>query len=254
MEPDRLTGVRSAPRLRAYPDASAVVRAAAAEVLRRGRRALRERGLFDLVLAGGSAPLPLYKALGGRRAALSGLWRRTHLYWSDERVVPPDDPASNYGTAWTSGLDRLGVPEGHVHRVSVEGGEPRRAAVLYEAEIRSRFPGMTWPRFDLVLLGLGTDGHVASLFPGSPALAERERWTTVAEGGEPPLPRVTLTLPVLNSAAAVLLLVMGEGKADVLARLLDPGGETALPAQRLRAARGELLLFTDQPTTRPTGS
>lgn len=252
MEPHRLTGARPAPRLHAYPDASAVARAAAAEVLRRGRRALRERGLFDLVLAGGSAPLPLYQALGRSRAARSGLWRRTHLYWSDERIVPPDDPASNYGTSWAVGLGRLGVPEAHVHRVSVEGGEPRRAAVLYETEIRSRFPGTAWPRFDLVLLGLGTDGHVASLFPGSDALGERERWTAVAEGGEPPLPRVTLTLPVLNSAAAVLLLVMGEGKADVLARLLGPPGDTPLPAQRVRPARGELLVFTDQPASRST--
>jgi 6-phosphogluconolactonase len=253
VEPDRLIGARPAPRLRAFPDANAVVRAAAAEVLRRGRRALRERCAFDLVLAGGSTPLPLYQALGESRASRSGLWRHTHLYWSDERVVPPDDPASNYGTAWAAGLGRLGVPEAHVHRVSGEGGEPRRAAVLYESEIRSRFAGMAWPRFDLVLLGLGTDGHTASLFLGSEALRERERWTAVAQGGEPSLPRVTLTLPVLNSAAAVLLLVMGEGKADVLARLLGPPGETPLPAQRVRPARGELLVFADQPATRRGG-
>ena len=251
MEPDRLTGARPAPRLRVFPRPNAVVRAAAAEVLRRGRRALRERGAFDLVLAGGPTPLPLYQALGEGRASRSLLWRHTHLYWSDERVVPPDHPASNYGTAWSAGLDRLGVPEAHVHRVSGEGGEPRRAAVLYEAEIRSRFAGQVWPRFDLVLLGLGTDGHTASLFPGSEALRERERWTAVAEGGEPPLARVTLTLPVLNSAAAVLLLVMGEGKSDVLARLLGPLGEAPVPAQRVRPARGDLLVFTDQPAVPP---
>jgi 6-phosphogluconolactonase len=248
VEPDRLIGARPAPLLRAFPDARALTRGAAAEVLRRGRRALRTRGAFDLVLAGGSSPLPLYKALGESGAARSGLWRRTHLYWSDDRVVPPEDPASNYGTAWAAGLDHLGVPETHVHRVSGEGREPRRAAVLYEAEMRSRFAGMPWPRFDLVLLELGTDGHTASLFPGSEALRERERWTAVAEGGEPSLPRVTMTLPVLNSAATVLLLVMGEGKADVLARLLGPLGETPLPAQRVRPARGELLVFSDQPT------
>ena len=243
MEADRVTpGV---PGLRVFPDARTLVRAAAADVLRRGRRAVRERGAFHLALAGGTTPMALYQALGSRRAASAPLWRHTHLYWGDERVVPPEDPASNYGVAWKVGLHRLAVPAANVHRVRGETEDPRRAAIQYESELRSLFAGALWPGFDLVLLGLGTDGHTASLFPGSDALAERERWTEVAVGGEPPRPRVTLTLPALNGAAAVLFLVTGARKAEVLARLLGPPGETPLPAQRVHP-RGRRLVFADR--------
>ena len=242
MEPDRLSA--EVPGLRVFPDARTVVRAAAAEVLRRGRRAVRERGSFDLALAGGTTPMALYQALGSGRSARSELWRHTHLFWGDERAVPPDDPASNYGVAWKVGLHRLSVPTENVHRIRGESEDPRRAAIQYESELRDRFSGRLRPGFDLVLLGLGADGHTASLFPGSDALEERERWTEVAEGGDPPRPRVTLTLPALNGGAAVLFLVTGASKVEALARLLGPLGEAPLPAQRVRP-RGERIVFAD---------
>ena len=242
MEPDLLSPDIAG--LRVFPDARSVVRAAAAEVLRRGRRAVRERGAFDLALAGGTTPMALYQALGSGRSSGSGLWGRTHLFWGDERVVPPDDPASNYGVAWKVGLHRLAVPAENVHRVRGESEDPRRAAIQYESELRDHFTGTLWPGFDLVLLGLGTDGHTASLFPGSDALEERERWTEVAEGGQPPQARVTLTLPALNGAGTVLFLVTGKSKVEPLARLLGPLGEAPLPAQRVRP-RGDRLVFAD---------
>jgi 6-phosphogluconolactonase len=169
-----------------FPDARALVRAAAAEVLRRGRRAVRERGAFHLALAGGNTPMALYQVLGSGTRARAALWHQTHLYWGDERAVPPEDAASNYGVAWKVGLQRLAVPAGNVHRIIGESEDARRAAVLYESELRTQFAGAAWPRFDLVLLGLGADGHTASLFPGSDTLDERERWTEVAVGGDPP--------------------------------------------------------------------
>lgn len=250
MEGDRLSPERTGVVPLIFPDPTALVRAAAAEILRRGRRAAREKGRFDLVLAGGSTPLALYHTLGRSSSARASLWRRTHLFWGDERIVPPADPASNYGTAWTSGLDRLAVPPDQVHRAPGEGGNARRAAVIYETDLRTCFPGAAWPRFDLILLGLGTDGHVASLFPGSVALAERERWVAVAEGGTPEVPRVTLTMPVLNSAACVLFLVSGAGKAQMLERMQGPARLDPVPAQRVRPARGELRVFADAAAAR----
>jgi 6-phosphogluconolactonase len=221
------------------------VRAAAAEVLRRGRRAVRERGVFNLALAGGTTPMGLYQTLGHARVARLPLWHRTHLFWGDERVVPPENPASNYGVAWKVGLHRLAVPAENVHRVRGESEDARRAAILYETELRSRFPGEPWPRFDLVLLGLGADGHTASLFPGSDALDEHERWTEVAEGGEPPHPRVTLTLPALSGADTVLFLFSGRSKAQALGRLLGLPGDEPLPAERVHP-RAERLVFADR--------
>lgn len=235
--------------LRVFPGPAELARATAAELLRRGRRAVRERGTFDVALSGGRTPVALYETLAAGSAARSGLWRHVHVFWADERVVPPEDAASNYGTAWKAGLRRLRLSAEHVHRVQGETADARQAAVLYENELRSHFPGLTWPRFDLVLLGLGTDGHTASLFPGSDALEEKERWTAAAEGGDPPRPRVTLTLPVLNSAAAVLFQVSGSAKAEVLASLLSPNPRDGRPAIRIRPPRGELMVFADQAAT-----
>jgi 6-phosphogluconolactonase len=232
--------------LRVFPGPGELARAAAAELLRRGRQAVRERGAFDVALAGGSTPLALYETLASGSAARSGLWRHVHVFWGDERVVPPEDADSNYGAAWKAGLRRLRLSADHVHRVRGETADARHAAVLYENELRSRFPGAAWPRFDLVLLGLGPDGHTASLFPGTDALEEKERWTAATEGGDPPRPRVTLTLPVLNSAAAVLFQVAGSAKAPALASFLSSDPQEILPAHRVRPPRGALMVFADQ--------
>lgn len=233
------------PKLRVFEDARALVRAAAAEILNRGRHAVQEREVFNLALAGGTTPMALYQTLGTGQAAEAEVWRHTHLFWGDERVVPPDDPQSNYGVAWKVGLQRLPVPAENVHRVLGESEDARRAAIRYESELRAHFAGATWPRFDLVLLGLGADGHTASLFPGSDALAEKERWTEVAEGGNPSLPRVTLTLPAINAADDVIFLVSGQSKTEALGRLAGLPGDDPLPAQRVHPL-GERLIFADR--------
>ena len=205
---------------------------------------------FAVALSGGSTPLRLFSELrrrieGGEREA--PLWRRVHLFWGDERAVPPDDPRSNFGAARARGVTGPPLPEGNVHRVRGDDGDAETAAAAYEAELRAFFePPPSPPRFDLVLLGLGSDGHTASLFPGDPALEETGRWVAPVQRAPDGVPRVTLTLPVLDAAAAVLFLVAGESKAGILRRVLDehPGGE--LPAARIRCPGGELLWLADR--------
>ncbi len=165
-----------------------------------------------------------------------------HLLFGDERGVPPGDPASNFRMAREALLDQ--VPAGSVLRIEGELGAPA-AAARYEAVLRDRFGAVGVPALDLVLLGLGTDGHTASLFPGSPALLERERWVATSVGPAPATQRITLTPPVLEAAQALLFLVAGPDKAEPLRRLLRPRpGEEPIPAAQLRP-RGAVLVLAD---------
>jgi 6-phosphogluconolactonase len=192
--------------------------------------AVAGRGRFVLALSGGSTPAPLYRFLASSAADAAFPWDRTHLIWGDERCVPAGDPQSNYGSAASTGL--LGRPCSAVHRMLGEL-PPEEGAAAYEAELRGLWPGGagTWPRVDAVLLGLGADGHTASLFPGSPALAEAARWVVATEphAGQR---RLTLTLPVLRRARLLVFLVAGREKAAVAARALS-GGAPDLPSARV---------------------
>lgn len=179
-----------------------------------------------VALSGGSTPKPVYEALANERLA----WDRIHWFFGDERFVPPGDPQSNYRMAQEAMLFR--APPANVHPVPTVGVTLEDAAALYETALP--------PAFDLVLLGLGSDGHTASLFPGSPALEERVRRVAAVPEKQPP--RITLTYPALENAAHVAFLVSGAQKAGVLARVR--AGDRSLPAARLRP-RGELRFFTD---------
>lgn len=194
-------------------------------------RARGTAGGLSLVLSGGTTPRRLYEILAG--PAGDGLpWERVVLFWGDERSVQPDDLRSNYWMVAGTGL--LDRPLGSVRRMM---GEliAEEAASAYEKGLRAHFPEDALPRFDLVLLGLGADGHVASLFPGSPGLTDEEHWvvpTEVYEGTR----RVTLTLPVLAAARDILFLVSGEAKAKAVRAILAeeiPGSVAALPARLL---------------------
>jgi 6-phosphogluconolactonase len=233
----------AAPRLVRLADAAGVARAAAEELVRRCAEAVAVRGAFTLALSGGSTPLLLYRLLADPGAPYRAQipWPSVHLFFGDERGVPPGDPASNFRMAREALLDH--VPAGSVLRIEGELGAPA-AAVRYEAALRGRF-GAEVPALDLVLLGLGTDGHTASLFPGSPALLERERWVTTSAGPPPATQRITLTPPVLEAARALLFLVAGPDKAEPLRRLLRPSpGEEPIPAAQLRP-RGTVLVLAD---------
>jgi 6-phosphogluconolactonase len=216
-------------------DAGAVAEAGAAWTGERITSAVAERGACYLALAGGETPRGCYQRLAGEPYQHSLPWDRVHVYWSDERQVPLDDPASNYRMAKTALLDRVPIPGGQVHPLV---GDP--TAALRQVPTG---PG-GFPRFDLVHLGLGEDGHTASLFPGDPALEERQAWVRAVRAVKPPPDRLTLTFPVLNDARAVLFLVQGEGKRRPLAGVM--GGDPSLPASRVRPADGELRFIVDR--------
>ncbi|BDG10032.1 6-phosphogluconolactonase [Anaeromyxobacter paludicola] len=240
------------PRLRRVRDAEAVARAAAEELVLAAARAVAARGAFTLALAGGTTPRRLYALLAAEPFRGRVPWDRTQVFFGDERPVPPDHPDSNYRMAREALLDH--VPVAGVHRIR---GEDPAAAERYEEELRRWFgipPGGAPPRLDLALLGLGADGHTASLFPGSLALDERVRWVVspfVARLGSR---RTTLTLPVLDRARAVIFLVSGGEKAPALARALAPApGDEPLPAARVQPAGGALWIADHAAAAGPGG-
>ncbi len=203
----------------------------------------------SVALAGGSTPEGLYRLLATPEYASRIAWDRVELFWGDERMVPIEDPRSNYRMTQEALLQHLDLKPGQVHRIPVERMEPARAAAAYEEDLRHFFcrgGRVDAPRFDLVLLGLGTDGHIASLFPGSRSLTVTDRW---AVGVERPadVSRVSLTFPVLNAARTVLFLVAGEDKAPAVSKIMDSGGDVRdWPARGVRPTDGKLLWLLDR--------
>jgi len=184
-----------------------------------------------VALAGGATPRRTYQRLAEPDGHEGVPWERVLLFFGDERCVPPDHPDSNHRMVREALLARLPVPAANVFRMAGEAQDPDQAAAAYEAELRQELGPA--PRLDLVLLGMGADGHVASLFPGSPALAESRRLVCAAAGPRPGERRLTLTLPAINAAAGVLFLVTGEDKAGLVAEVLA-GGRSDLPVARVR--------------------
>ncbi len=232
--------------IKVYPDLEALSRAAAALLVGQANLAVAARGRFSVALAGGSTPRRTYELLAEPSLADQASWDRVHVFWGDERCVPLADPRSNAGMAMAAWLDRASIPRAQIHPMDC-APDPAAAARDYEAHLREFFAGQP-PRLDLVLLGLGSDGHTASLFPGSPALAEGDRWAApvfAAEGGPH---RVTLTAPLINQARLVAFLVSGPGKAAILAEILQgPRDPLRLPAQLIQPHAGELVWLVDQP-------
>ncbi|HET8937456.1 MAG TPA: 6-phosphogluconolactonase [Polyangiales bacterium] len=213
------------PQISILPDRNALMEAAALRVVELGRQAIAQRGHFAWALAGGSTPRALYELLGSERFAKALDWRRVQFFWSDERCVAPDHPDSNYGMARAALLDRLQLTAAQVHRMQGEAA-PEAAAQAYDMQLRAA------GTLDLVLLGMGADGHTASLFPHSPALSETERWV-VPNLSPSGAPRLTFTFTAINQASAVLLLVAGADKAArVKQALQEPSAD--LPVQRVR--------------------
>lgn len=242
------------PAVRVLPDAPAVQRAAAEEVTARIAAAVAARGAAFVALAGGSTPRGLYALLAdpGEPYRARVPWAALHVFWGDERHVPPDEAESNYRMAREALLAHVPVPPAHVHRIPAEEADAERAAARYAATLREVFGAHgrlqgDWPRFDLVLLGMGADGHTASLFPGTDAVHETAR--PVAAPWVPALGRhrITLTPPVLNRAAAVVFLVTGAEKAEALAAVLEgPRRPDVYPSQVVRPEAGALLWLVDR--------
>lgn len=206
--------------------------------------AIAARGRFLLVLSGGSTPKALYELLATPAYATRIDWTRVHVFWGDERCVPPDDRSSNYRMAREALLDRVPISPEAIHRMRGED-PPEQAAAAYEADLRQVF-GAGPPRFDVVLLGMGDNGHTASLFPGLTAVRERSRWVVAEYVGEVKMWRLTLTPPALNAAANVLFVVVGGDKASMLSRVIEgPRDVDALPAQVIAPTQGLLTWMVD---------
>lgn len=234
------------PEIQVFVDRDALMRAAADEVATCADAAIRSRGRFLIALSGGSTPARLYALLATESYAPRIDWARVHIWWGDERCVPPDDPASNYRMTRAALLDHVPIPAAHIHRMRGED-DPVQAAAAYTAELRGfcseREPV---PRFDLVLLGLGADGHTASLFPGTAAVTEDQRWVVAHYVPVQSAWRITLTPIVINAAAEILFLVTGADKSGALHRVLDgPSQPALLPAQAIAPQAGRVRWFVD---------
>jgi 6-phosphogluconolactonase len=239
-----------APAVRRFADLDALSRAAADELAAIARAAVAARGACHIALSGGSTPRRLFQLLV-QRGPDALPWRELVLWWGDERTVPPDHPDSNYRMAREALIDPaagFGLSAGHVHRMAGEDPDPAAAAQAYERELVAALG--TPPVLDLVLLGMGPDGHTASLFPGSPALAEAARWV-VANPVTSPLvhgttTRLTFTAPAINAARHVRFLVAGADKAASLGQVLTgPRDPTRYPSQLIAPAPGDLAWLVD---------
>lgn len=238
--------------LRVVADPAALARAAAEEFLRIAAEAIHTRGRFDVALSGGSTPRAAYERIAEtwRQAPGGPLdWARVHLFWGDERHVPPDDPQNNYRMANDAMIEHVPIPPENVYPVPSAIPDAREAASRYEARIMEALhlgPDDV-PRFDLILLGMGPDGHVASIFPGTEALDEEKRLVMGNWAAANKVWRITLTMPVLNAAAHEIVLVAGREKAPALRRVLrGPHTPPLLPAERLRPTKGTLLWLADR--------
>ena len=226
-------------------DQTAVARAAGAAMSDVVAVAVRRRGRCSVALSGGSTPRALYRVLATEfQTAIP--WAHVHLFWGDERFVSHTDRDSNYGMARTELLNHVPCPADHVHPIPTHLPAPSAAADAYEATLRGYFASGV-PRFDLILLGIGADGHTASLFPQSPALAIEDRSVAATVAPDRSGSRITLTLPVLLAADTAFVLATGAPKAAAVARALAPGTVVAdCPAAALRGARGAVLWWIDR--------
>lgn len=240
--------------LRRFATARELAAAGAALFCEAAREAVESRGRFCVVLPGGKTPALLFTALREAPWAEKVPWRDSHFFWSDERCVPADHADSNYGLARRELLTHVPIPAGHVHRAPTEIGAADQAAAAWEHALREFFGAgahaPVFPEFDLVILGVGADGHTASLFPGQPALEISERWVAaLAPAGTPPVARLTLTLPVFNHARQVMFLAAGPDKRHVIDSIAAgqdaAGGD--FPAARVSPSEQPIWLYTEAP-------
>ncbi|HET7854754.1 MAG TPA: 6-phosphogluconolactonase [Candidatus Methylomirabilis sp.] len=232
-------------------DPGELTRTAAEEFVRQAAKAIESNGRFTVALSGGSTPKGLYTLLASKAYPFRERvpWGNIHFFWGDERHVPPDHPESNYRMVHDGLLSQVPVPTDHVHRIPAENPDAGKAAEEYEHAL-CEFFGLEkgeWPRFDLVLLGMGPDGHIASLFPGTAVLDERKHLVAASWVEKLNTTRITLTPPVLNNAACVVFLISGEEKAETLRTVLTGDFQPVqLPAQLIRPGHGRLLWLVDR--------
>ena len=211
-------------------------------ILEKLQTAIAERDQFTIALSGGSTPKPLYEAI----AAQALPWDKIHVFWGDERYVPPTDPDSNEGMARQAWLSKVPIPPANIHPMPTDEADPAVAAVKHDRQLHEFFNAKSGeiPSFDVVLLGMGDDAHTASLFPHTPALQVRDRLVTT--GNKDGQPRITFTVPLINQARCVLFVVAGASKQPALAQVFAPEADTMTYPSRLIQPSGELWWLLDQ--------
>jgi 6-phosphogluconolactonase len=232
-------------KIKRFADIDLLSRNAAEYIVEIANDCVTSKGSFSLVLSGGSTPKALYQLLCQAPYIDQLPWEKTHLFWGDERCVPPEHPQSNYGLAYKAFISKVLIPKENVHRIPVEVNSPRRAAYNYRQELQSFFQNRP-AAFDLVLLGLGPDGHTASLFPDDDAIKESEKSyiDVFMKTAKPQVPRITITLPTLNRSKIVAFLVSGIEKIKILDSIItqkyDPNNP---PPAALIKPQQELVWF-----------
>lgn len=235
--------------IRVHPQLSALSADAAKVFAAAAIKSINECGRFCVCLSGGSTPIETYAILASDKFRSQIPWQHVHVFWGDERCVPPDHPDSLYAMAWKLLLCRVPIPAENVHRMRGEAKNPQDAAAEYEGMLRNFFDLKVdeFPRFDLILLGMGADGHIASLFPGTPGLYEMRRLVLANYVEALRAMRLTMSLPVFNNAAQVMFLVVGESKAVALRSVLSESPEgQQLPAGMINLRRGNVLWLVDR--------
>src|SRR5579862_6426592 len=221
-----------------FPDAAALARGAADQFVSLVKAQTGDR--FSVALSGGSTPKAMFALLATDEFAKQIDWKKVHLFWGDERCVPPDNADSNYRMTKETLLDHVSIPPENIHRMKGEI-EPMVAAAQYESELDTFFKSET-PRFDLIHLGMGDDGHTASLFPGTPPIFEQNQWVVGHMVEKVKMWRITLTPVVLNVAANISFLIGGKAKAETLSKVLKgPYQPDVLPSQIIKPTNGKLL-------------
>jgi 6-phosphogluconolactonase len=232
------------PRVQIFPEVETLARAAAEEIASALESAIRNQGSATFVLTGGNTPKPVYEILAGSPYRERVDWERIDFFWGDERCVPPDHPESNFGMARQTLLSRIPVTESRIRRILGELEDAEKSALRYEAEIRRAAGSAGIPSFDLVLLGMGQDGHTASLFPG--AVWDEQRLVVAVSVPGLASSRISMTPRLLNSARKVIFLTAGAAKAPALAKVLeDPTSD--YPARKIRPIAGSLTWMVDEP-------
>jgi 6-phosphogluconolactonase len=236
--------------IHAFEDLEELSRAAGNVFVEQAAQSVAERGRFLVALNGGNTPTRLFELLAtAYRERID--WSNVHVFWGDERCVPPDDAGSSYGQARTLLLSRVPIPGSNIHRIKGELG-PVEASQDYAAVLkRLASPPLDWPRFDLVYLGMGEDGHTASLFPGSPVDMSQPVMPVTAHYQDRPANRVTLTPLVINRSRMIVFMAAGENKAQTLAQVLGESyNAERYPAQRIRPTEGRLIWLVDKAAAR----
>jgi len=233
------------PEIRVYSDISDLNQEVAADIIKQSQDAVSRHGRFALVLSGGQTPKSVYEILGTRYKT-EPVWKYIHIFWGDERYVPSDHPMSNFNMVHKSLLEHIPLPSENIHLIRTTEKTPQKAAEIYEHELIACFKENI-PKFDLILLGLGNDGHTASLFPDSPALHEKDRLAVAVDEPQKGDARITMTYPVFNNAKLVYFIVAGRNKADAVRQAMLPdNGYLSCPARGIRLIKGKVIWWLDE--------